>query len=155
MQKKSWNDFNVGDRLKTRRITVTETHMVTFGSITGDFYPLHMDEEYAKTTAYGGRIVHGPLTFCLAVGLVGQADWFEDSIMAWLGVESMRLIRPVKPGDTIHVEVEVISKKETSKKDRGLVTMKYQVLNQRAEEVLLADMNFMMHRNYTPAAQIR
>jgi 3-hydroxybutyryl-CoA dehydratase len=146
MQNKFWDDFHIGDKLKTTRITVTETHMVTFGTLTGDFYPLHMDEEYAKTTAYGGRIVHGPLTFCLAVGLVGQANWFEDSIIAWIGVDNLRLLRPVKPGDTIHVDVEVASKKEISKKDRGVVTMKYHVMNQRAEEVLVADMNFMMHR---------
>jgi acyl dehydratase len=146
MQNKFWDDFHIGDKLKTTRITVTETHMVTFGTLTGDFYPLHMDEEYAKTTAFGGRIVHGPLTFCLAVGLVGQANWFEDSIIAWIGVDNLRLLRPVKPGDTIHVDVEVASKKEISKNDRGVVTMKYHVMNQRAEEVLVADMNFMMHR---------
>ena len=146
MQKKYWDDFSVGDRLRTSRITVTETHVVIFGTLTGDFYPLHMDEEYAKTTAFGGRIVHGPLTFCLSVGLVGQAYWFEDSIMALIGVDNMRLLRPVKPGDTIHVDVEVISKKETSKKDRGVVLMRYHVVNQRGEEALVADMNFMMHQ---------
>jgi len=146
MQKKFWDDFHIGDKLRTARITVTETHMVNFGTLTGDFYPLHMDEEYAKTTAFGGRIVHGPLTFCLAVGLVGQAPWFEDSIIAWIGVDNLRLFRPVKPGDTIHVDVEVVLKNETSKKDRGVVAMKYHVVNQKEEEVLTAIMSFMMHR---------
>lgn len=146
MRQKTWEDFNVGDRFTTGSVTVTETHMVNFACLTGDFYPLHMDEEYAKTTAFGGRIVHGPLTFCLAVGLVGQTQVFQDSLVAFIGVDNMRLRRPVKPGDTIHVDVEVVSKAETSKPDRGVTVMRYRVVNQRGEEVLVADMNFMMHR---------
>lgn len=99
-----------------------------------------------KKTIFGGRIVHGPLTYCLAVGLVGLTNWYEDSIIGLLGVDKMRLPRPVKPGDTIHVNVEVISKKETSKPDRAVITLHYQVMNQREEEVFLMDYSIMMHR---------
>lgn len=146
MRKKYWDDFKVGDKLKTNGLTVTETHMVNFACLTGDFLPLHMDEEYAKKTMFGGRIIHGPLTYSLAVGLVGLTNWYEDSIIGLLGVDRMRLPRPVKPGDTIHVNVEVISKKETTKADRAVITLHYQVMNQREEEVLVLDYSIMMHR---------
>ena len=120
--------------------------MVNFACLTGDFLPLHMDKEYAKKTIYGGRVVHGSLTYCLAVGLVGLTNWYEDSIIGLLGVDSMRLPRPVKPGDTIHVDVKVISKNETSKKDKGILTLFYMVMNQRDEEVLSMEYTIMMHR---------
>ena len=88
----------------------------------------------------------GPLTYSLAVGLVGLTNWYDDSIIGLVGVDKMRLRNPVKPGDTICVHVEVVSKKETSKKDRAVITLHYQVLNQRAEEVLSMDYSIMMHR---------
>ena len=145
-RQKYWEDFKLGDKLTTASITVTEAHIVNFAGLTLDYYPLHTDEEYAKKTQYGGRIAHGPLTFCLAVGLVGQTGVFADSLIAFLGVERLRLLAPVKPGDTIHVEAEVTSIRETSKPDRGLTTMTYTVINQRGEAVATVEMNFMMHR---------
>lgn len=146
MRQKYWEDFNLGQKFNTSSLTVTETHVVNFACLTGDFYPLHMDEEYAKQTAFGGRIVHGPLTFCLAVGLVGQTGIFADSLVAFLGADNLRMLAPVKPGDTISVEVEVNSKRETSNAQKGITTMQYRVKNQRGEIVSRVDMNFMMHR---------
>lgn len=146
MRQKVWEDFKLGEKLITEAITVTEAHMVNFAGVTGDFYPLHMNEEYSKNTVFGTRIVHGPLTFCLAVGLVGQTRIFSDSLVGFLGANNMRFPAPVKPGDTIHVEVEITGKKETSKSDRAVTTMQYVVINQRKETVLTVDMNFMMHR---------
>lgn len=84
MAEKCWDDFKVGDKFRTQAVTVTETHVVNWTSLTGDWYPLHTDEEWAKKTVFGGRIAHGPLTFALAVGLVGMSGIFEDSLIACL-----------------------------------------------------------------------
>ena len=147
MAEKCWEDFKVGDKFRTQGVTVTETHVVNWTSLTGDWYPLHTDEEWAKkNTAFGGRIVHGPLTFALAVGLVGLSGIFEDSLIAWLGMDKMRLPRPVRIGDTIHVEPEVIDKKETSKSERGVTTFKYIVKNQKDEVVGEWEYLLLMHR---------
>lgn len=146
LRQKTWEDFELGGKLVTESVTVTETHIVTFAGLTGDYYPLHMSEEYARKEGFGSRIAHGPLTFSLAVGLVGQSGVFADSIIAFLGVDEMRLLRPVRPGDTILVEVQVTDKRTTSKADRGVVKMQYAVQNQRSEPVLTAQMVFMMHR---------
>ena len=72
-QKKYGDDFKVGELFETAAITLTEAHIVTWAGLTGDFYPLHMDREYAAKTQFGERLVHGPLIFGLAVGLVSLA----------------------------------------------------------------------------------
>ena len=146
MRQKVWEDFEVNQKIVTEAITVTEAHIVNFAGVTGDFYFLHMNEEYMKNTAFGTRIAHGPLTFSLAVGLVGQTKIFADSLIGFLGANNLRFPEAVKPGDTIHVEVEIIGKRETSKPDRGVVTMQYIVKNQRDETVATVEMNFMMHK---------
>lgn len=146
MRHKTWEDFHVGIKFTTAAITVTEAHIVNFAGLTGDYYPLHVNEEYAKTTNFGTRIAHGPLTFCLAVGLVGQSGIFEDSLIAFLGANNLRFPAPVMVGDTICVEVEVNEQRETSKPNQGITIMKYAVKNQRNETVATVEMNFMMHR---------
>ncbi|MGB8647633.1 MAG: MaoC/PaaZ C-terminal domain-containing protein [Anaerolineae bacterium] len=146
MPNKFWDDFRLADKYKTNGITVTETHVVNWAGLTMDFYPLHMDREFAAQTPFGERIVHGPLTFALAVGLLGQTGIAADSVIAWLGVDNMRIPAPVKIGDTIHVEVEVMHKRETKRPDQGVTVMCYTVVNQRGETVMVFDMKFLMHR---------
>lgn len=146
MPTKFWEDFDVGFKFKTQSITVTETHIVNWAGLTMDFYPLHMDKEYCAKTVFGERIAHGPLIFGMAVGMVGLTGIAEDAVMAWLGVDNMRMLKPVKIGDTITVHVEVVEKKETSKRTQGLQTWRYRVHNQRDEVVMELFMKFLMHR---------
>ncbi len=139
------DDFNVGDIYTTAAITVTETHVVNWAGLTMDFYPLHMDKEYAAKTPFGERLVHGPLIFALAVGLVGSAGFAGDSAIAWLGADNMRMLAPVKIGDTVTVKVEVLDKKPTSKPERGIQVWRYTVKNQRGEDVMVFDYTMMFH----------
>jgi len=146
MPEKYWDEFTVGDRYDTMAITVTETHVVTWAGLTMDFYPLHVDKEYAARTHFGQRVVHGPLIFALAVGLMGLTREAKDSVIAWLGVDNMRIPAPVFIGDTIKLHVEVTELRETKKPDQGFCKMRYQVSNQRDEKVMEFDMNFLMHK---------
>lgn len=139
------DDFEVGDIYTTACITVTETHVVNWAGLTMDFYPLHMDKEYAAKTEFGERLVHGPLIFALAVGLVGSAGFAGDSAVAWLGADKMRMLAPVRIGDTVTVVVEVIEKKPTSKPNRGVQVWRYTVKNQRHEPVMVFDYTMMFH----------
>ncbi len=139
------DDFNVGDIYHTAGITLTEAHLVNWAGLTMDFYPLHMDKEYAAKTPFGERLVHGPLIFALAVGLVGMAGFAGDSAIAWLGVDNMKMLGPVKLGDTVKVEVEVMDKQPTSKPERGIQVWKYTVKNQRDEAVMVLDYKMMFH----------
>ncbi len=139
------DDFNVGDVYTTASITVTETHVVNWASLTMDFYPLHMDKEYAAKTPFGERIAHGPLIFGMAVGLVGMAGFAGDSAIAWLGADNMKMLAPVKIGDTITVLVEVMDKKETRDPAKGIQTWLYSVKNQKDETVMVFDYKLMFH----------
>ena len=139
------DDFSIGDVYTTAAITVTETHLVNWAGLTMDFYPLHMDKEYAAKTEFGERLAHGPLIFGMAVGLVSMAGFGGDAAVAWLGVDNMKMTAPVKIGDTVRVIVEVTDKQETSKPDKGIQTWRYTVKNQRDEDVMVFDYKMMFH----------
>lgn len=148
-QQKYGDDFKLGDIYTTPRITVTETHVVNWAGLTGDYYPLHMDKVYAESTQFGERLAHGPMIFALAVGLVAQAGFGGDAVVAWLGANNMRMLAPVKIGDTITVRVEVKEQKVTRDPKKGVQTWLYTVLNQRSETVVSFDYIMMFHQRDT------
>lgn len=139
------DDFSLGDVYRTQGLTVTETHVVNWAGLTGDFYPLHMDAEYAAASQFGERLAHGPMIFGLAVGLVALAGFGADSVIAWLGVDDMHMFLPVRIGDTIRVEVTVKEQTGTSNPKKGIQTWLYTVLNQRDETVMSFDYKMMFH----------
>ncbi len=146
MPEKFWEDFQVGDEFTSQGITVTETHVVNWAGLTMDYYPLHVDKEYAAQTPFQQRVVHGPLTFALAVGLMGTTGEAKDSVIAWLGVDNMIIPAPVFIGDTIRLRAEVTELRETRKPAQGFCKMRYEVTNQHDKLVMAFDMNFLMHR---------
>ncbi len=150
MPEKYWEDFHVGDEFTSQGITVTETHIVNWAGLTMDYYPLHVDKEYAAQTPFKQRVVHGPLTFALAVGLMGMTGAAKDSVIAWLGVDNMTIPAPVFIGDTIRLRAAVTELRETRKPPQGFCKMRYAVTNQRDELVMAFDMNFLMHRRPQP-----
>jgi len=130
------DEYQTGDIYHTAGITVTETHVVNWAGLTMDFYPLHMDKEYAAKTPFGERLVHGPMIFALAVGLVGMSGIGGTAVIAWLGADKMRMRNPVKIGDTVRVEVEVLEKRPTKDPKRGVQVWLYTVKNQADETVM-------------------
>lgn len=129
------SEFHVGDTFVTANQTITEAAVILFAGITGDFHPLHTDEEYAKTTPAGCRIAHGMLTAAVAVGLYSRLGIIDKSALGQLN-STWKFPASVKFGDTIHAELEVLNiKRSNSKPDRGVLSMKMTVLNQRGEVV--------------------
>ncbi len=143
---KYWEDFQKGERFDTQGLTITETHLVNWSSLTGDWFELHSNEEYAKKTPFGTRIAHGPLIFALALGLVTRREYVGDAVMAFLGIDKLRAVAPVRIGDTIHTEVEFFDKRETQKPDRGIVVLRNRAKNQRNEVVMEFDLTAMFNR---------
>jgi 3-hydroxybutyryl-CoA dehydratase len=135
-QEKFYEDFAVGEALVTRGRTIDLADLTAFAGLTGDHYPLHTDEEFASKSRFGTRIAHGPLTFAIAVGLVGMSGFYGNAIVALLEVLSLRALKPVTPGDTVHVRAEVLELREGSNRKYGELHVGYSVRNQRDEEVM-------------------
>lgn len=124
------SEFHVGDKFTTLSRTVTETDVVLFAGITGDNNPIHTDEHYASTLPFGTRIAHGLLGAGIATGLWGRMGLVDGSAIAALSTE-WSFVGAIKIGDTIHCEIEVAeAKRSKSKPDRGILNLKYTILNQ-------------------------
>ena len=136
----------VGDVYRTLARTVSETDIVNFVNLFGFTEPLFMDMEYvARESLFKRRAAPGAMTFALSEGLIMQTGLIHGTGMAYLGGE-LRVTAPVLEGDTLTVEVEVADKRETKKPDRGIVTYRHRVLNQRGELVLEARVQRMIRR---------
>ena len=144
---KYFEDFEVGERLTTDGRTVTEFDVMTFVTLTGYLEPLFIDEEYIREkSGFGERIAPGLLTTAFADALIAQTGILHGTGMALLGIEGLKMKAPVKVGDTIRVEVEITEKRETSKPDRGVVTSRQIVRNQRGEAVVEYTVSRMIRR---------
>ncbi len=141
-----WEEWEVGKSFETAARTVTETDVVNFAGISGDYNPLHINEEYCKKTQFGTRIAHGPLVYAIAAGLLFQLHLYDDTLIAFLGFESLKFTKPVKIGDTIYAKVTVTEVTETSKPDRGVMKRQLQVINQHGEVVQDGVQAFLMKR---------
>lgn len=132
---KYFDDFEVGEEALSAGRTVTETDIVNFAGITGDWNELHTNKEYGATTPFGQRIAHGALIFSIATGLSVRMGQTADSIIAFYGLDRLRFVKPTFIGDTIRVRQKVESKSERDEKS-GLVTMLNEVINQNEQVVV-------------------
>jgi len=130
-----FEDFEEGMQLTTPARTITSTDIVNFACLTGDFNEVHCNYEYAKTTPFGEVIAHGPMIYGIAGGLQYASGINDGTLLALLGIDKWRLKTPVKHGDTIRMVQTVLSTRRTSKPDRGVVTLKREILNQRDEVI--------------------
>jgi acyl dehydratase len=141
----SFDQFTVGDEFVCQSRTVTEADTVNFAGVSGDYNPLHTDDEFGKTTPFGSRIAHGVLGLAIATGQANQLGVFEGTTIA-LMQQVVKYTGAVKFGDTIHLELKVAEKKETSKTDRGVVIFDTTVLNQHGKSVIEGQWTLMMRR---------
>jgi acyl dehydratase len=133
---KYFDELKDGDEFVTASWTVTEGHITNFAGLSGDFNPLHTDEEFGKKgTPFGGRIAHGMLIASMATGQANQLGIFEGTSLAVLGID-LKFTAPVRPGDTVRTRLKVAELKESSKGGRGVATFDVTVLNQKDEAVL-------------------
>lgn len=116
--------------------TITEMDNVLFCALTLNSQPLHVNEDFAAKTQFGQRIVNGIFTLGLAVGIT-VPELTEGTIVANLSYEEVVHPRPLFHGDTLYVESEVLSKRESrSQPDRGIVQFRHVGRNQHGQEVI-------------------
>ncbi|MBI4484674.1 MAG: MaoC family dehydratase N-terminal domain-containing protein [Acidobacteria bacterium] len=130
-----FEDFADAAPVQSDDRTITEVDVMAFARLTGDFMKLHTDEEYAKTTKFGGRIAHGALVFSVSIGLATAMQLFDDTLIAFAGVDKLRFVAPVFLGDSVHVVKKVVERKAMGA-GQGTVTFETRVLNQHGELVL-------------------
>lgn len=149
----TFEEHSIGARYRTLARTVSETDIVNFVNLCGFTEPLFVDMEYIRRESiFGRRAAPGALTFALSEGLIMQTGLIHGTGMAFLGAE-LRIVAPVLEGDTVRVEVEITEKRETKKADRGIVTYRHRIVNQRDETVLEATVQRMLRRGgVTPGA---
>ena len=127
-----FEDLNVGDSWTTPARTVTESDVVQFAAMTGDFNPLHMDHEFAAKGPFKKPVAHGLLGVSWVAGLGCNNPKVDTA--AFVGIKEWSFLRPVYFGDTIHVESKIIGKGNTGKRG-GAVIWQHSVLNQRGKIV--------------------
>lgn len=129
-----FEDYEVGKSMRTRSRTITEADIVQFGSLTGDFNPVHFDAEYMKNHMFGKRVAHGMLTLSYAMGQAYQLGFMEQTILSFRSM-SMKFSQPVYIGDTIHVELTVSETKAAKRLGGGTVTFNIRIVNQEGKAV--------------------
>ncbi|WP_406358101.1 MaoC/PaaZ C-terminal domain-containing protein [Streptomyces sp. NBC_01635] len=127
-----FDDLVVGRSWSSPSRTVTEADVGAFAGLTGDRFPLHTSEEFAKRTPFGTRIAHGLLGLSFAHGLMwARTGELDQSVIAFLGISDWRFTAPIHFGDTLHVDYAVTAQRPSSSQtDRGIVEFEARVVNQ-------------------------
>lgn len=130
------DDLAPGQQFKSPGLTLTEAEIIDF-AWRYDPQPFHLDANAAADSPYGGLIASGFQSLAICFRLFIQSGLLAESSMGSPGIDELRWLAPVRPGDTLHSEIEVLEvKPSNSKPDRGIARLKYRAVNQRGEAVL-------------------
>jgi 3-hydroxybutyryl-CoA dehydratase len=131
-----FEDYAVDAVQESRGRTITESDVVNFAGLSGDFVELHMNEEYAKKGPFGRRIAHGALIFSISTGLMMQMTNDLEAVVAFYGVDRLRFVAPVFLGDTVRLSRRVVEK-QLKNAERGVVAFENTVINQDDKPVIV------------------
>jgi 3-hydroxybutyryl-CoA dehydratase len=148
-----WAPFealDTGQEFTTRARTVTEADVVSFAALTGDWHPQHADAQWAEESPFGERIAHGMLVISLAAGLV---PFDPGRVIALRRVSDATFKRPVRFGDTVHVEGRIKALAPASD-EAGLVTFAWNVVNQDGRTVCHACVEVLWRRDAGSASEV-
>src|SRR3954452_14855241 len=139
-----YEDASVGDECVTPSVIVTAEMIDAYADLSGDHTPIHVDEEAARKSDFGARVVHGLLGLSLADGLKSQAEdrFLPGKSLGW----TWDFVAPIKIGDTVHVKFRVASMRTTSKPGWGIVVLPSELINHRGEVVQRGEHKVMIPR---------
>ena len=139
-----YDEIEVGEEYESPGRTVTETDVVLFAGLSGDYNVLHTDAELMKSSIFGERIAHGLLGLAIQSGLFARSTR-AYATLSFVGLR-WKFKAPIKIGDTIRLRARVLAKRETDKPDRGLVTLARTVVNQREEVMQEGETDVLVER---------
>jgi acyl dehydratase len=128
-----FDDVEVGQLWESLSRTVTESDIVNFAGLSGDFNPIHMDHEFAKTTMFRRPIAHGLLIWAMSSGLGLNAPPMRT--LAFMSIREWQFKGPVFIGDTIHLRSKVLEKEVRARGRRGVITWQREIVNQEGKVV--------------------
>ena len=137
---KGFNEIKIGDQFGAA-VTITDTHLVLAAGLIGDTHPLHINQQYAEQTRFGGRILHGVFTAALVGGPVGT--FFAGTGIAYLE-HNCRFTNPVRPGDTITTTWTISEKIDKPRHGGGVAILKGVCRNQKDDVVVEADAKMLV-----------
>lgn len=133
-QRGMWfEEFEVGQRIITPSRTITESDIVTFAGLSGDYNQIHTDVEFSSKTPFGKRVAHGLLIVSIASGLAMRTGVLEGTVLAFREINNWKFSLPVFIGDTIYSELNIIEKKPIPRLGGGSLVIELSVKNQRDE----------------------
>lgn len=126
-------DIRAGQEYRTPGLVITEAHIVGFAGLSGDFFDVHMDDEFARAAGFRARVAHGLLCLSVVDGLKNRSTTQFDAIasLEW----TYRFKKPIYVGDRIEARIRVLDCRQTARPDRGVVRLQFEVLNQNSEVV--------------------
>ena len=129
-----FEDYQADQEFRTVARTITETDIVQFAGLSGDYNALHTDAEFAKDTLFGQRIAHGLLGLAVASGLAARAGFIEGTVQAFTGLD-WKFKGAIFIGDTVHLTCRVSRLRPLPSMGGGMVVLDVSMLNQRDEVV--------------------
>lgn len=126
-------DFAVGQVFESGGRTITEADLTFFSMLSGDWNPLHANAEFAKSTRFGQRVVHGVLGIAVSTGMLHELGIFHDSVIAMLGFRNWNFLAPLLVNDTIYLKLTITALEAGKSGNSGKLGRRFQLINQKGE----------------------
>ena len=130
--------------MTTASRTISVADIEEFAHLTGDENPIHLDDAYAAKQLFGGRVAHGLLTLSATLGLWYQSGLFDGWTVVFLGIDKLRFLRPVRPGESLTARLHMLTREPSPKGDR--VDLENTTLNGTNEPVLTFSARLLISR---------
>jgi 3-hydroxybutyryl-CoA dehydratase len=142
-----FEEFEVGQQIVTSGRTITESDVVGFAGLSGDYNQIHTDAEFSKNTPFGQRVAHGLLGLSIASGLAMRTGVLEGTVLAFREINEWKFIKPVFIGDSVHVEMIVKDAKALPRIGAGSILIAVELKNQQKETVMKGDWTVLVLSN--------
>lgn len=139
-----FEEFETGKKVVSPGRTITESDIVWFAGLSGDYTQIHTDSQFAQNTPFGRRVAHGLLVMSIASGLAARTGVLEGTVLLFREITNWKFVKPVFIGDTVHVEMEVVEMKEMRRIGGGAVVIELRIVNQEGEVVMKGNWNVLM-----------
>lgn len=133
---KYFEEFEVGMNFISPGRTITESDIVSFAGLSGDYTQIHTDAEFSKNTPVGQRVAHGLLGLSIASGLAVRTGVLEGTVIAFREIIEWKFVKPIFIGDTVRVSLQVLETKVLPRLGGGAVNIELRLLNQNDDVVM-------------------